>query len=96
MTMLGFLSLAIKHWSASGGAFAVSRGVGIVAMVLGYGMVAASQPNGGWTKWFPWSLPMLVLAAWPVSISTVIAGSIALAILVTLLACLEFSTREIR
>ena len=63
MTALGFLALSIQHWvSLRWRAFAVSTGVGIVAMVLGYGMVAASQPNGGWTQWFPWSLPMLVLA----------------------------------
>jgi len=96
MTALGFLALSIQHWvSLKWRAFAVSTGVGIIAMVLGYGMVAASQPNGGWTQWFPWSLPMLVLAAWPVPVSTVLLGSTFMAIVVTTAGCVEFSTREV-
>ena len=96
MTALGFLALSIQHWvSLRWRAFAVSTGVGIVAMVLGYGMVAASQPNGGWTQWFPWSLPMLVLAAWPVHMPTVLSISSSIAVMVTIAGCVEFSTREV-
>jgi ABC-2 type transport system permease protein len=96
MTALGFLALAIQHWvSLRWRAFAVSTGVGIVAMVLGYGMVAASQPSGGWTQWFPWSLPMLVLAAWPVHVATVLVVGTLIAFLVTIAGCVEFSNREV-
>lgn len=96
MTALAFLALSIQHWvSLRWRAFAVSTGVGIVAMVLGYGMVAASQPNGGWTQWFPWSLPMLVSAAWPVHVPSVLFVSTSIAVLVAIAGCIEFSKREI-
>ncbi|MBL8234530.1 MAG: ABC transporter permease [Bryobacterales bacterium] len=96
MTALGLLALAIQNWvSLRWHSFAVSTGVGVVAMVLGYGMAAASQPNGGWTQWFPWSLPMLAVASWPVPVPTVIVFTSLAAIVVTIAGCVEFSAREV-
>jgi lantibiotic transport system permease protein len=91
MTVLAVLALSVQHWvSLKWRSFAVSTGFGITMMVFGYGMVAASQPNGGVSQWFPWSLPMLVVAAWRVDlpIVTLIATSLA--------GAREFSRRELQ
>jgi lantibiotic transport system permease protein len=97
MTALVFLALTIQHWiSLRWRSFAVSTGAGILAMVIGYGMVVASSPDGGWPAYFPWSLPMLVLARWPVPLGAVLLSSALAGCLVTALGCLEFSTREVK
>lgn len=96
MTALGFLALTLQHWvSLRWRSFAVSTGAGVVAIVIGYGMTFASQPNGAWTQYFPWSLPMLVLAKWPVNLTEVFAFTVLLGILSTAAGCLEFSRREV-
>jgi lantibiotic transport system permease protein len=96
MTGLGFLALTIQHWvSLRWRSFAVSMGVGIVGMVIGYGMVVASQPNGGWALYFPWSLPMLILAMRPVNVTMALCGSTLLGCLVTIVGCNEFCRREV-
>jgi ABC-2 type transport system permease protein len=96
MTALASVALAVQHWvSLRWRAFSVSTGAGVVAMVTGCGMVAASQPYGGWTQWFPWSLPMLVLAAWPVPMTAVVSVALLAAAAVTVAGCVEFSKREV-
>src|SRR5260370_40622952 len=60
---LAFLALTIQHWvSLRWRAFSVATGVGILAMVTSYLMVVSSRQTGAWPQYFPWSLPMLVLA----------------------------------
>lgn len=97
MSGLGFLSLSIQHWiSLRWRSFAVSVGTGILAMVTGYVMYAASQPNGFWTQYFPWALPMLVMARWPVEEMQVLALSVVLGCGVSAMGCAEFSRRDIQ
>ena len=60
---LAFLALTIQHWvSLRWRSFLVAVGAGFVAMVAGCFAVAAGQQAGGWAQYFPWALPMLVLA----------------------------------
>ncbi len=96
MTALALLPMALQHWiSLRLRSFAASTASGVVAMIMGYGMVIASQPNGAWTQYFPWSLPMLVLTRVPVDIATVLLVSTAAAGVVTLAGCVDFSRREV-
>ena len=96
MSSLAFLALTLQHWiSLRWRSFSASTGAGIVAMVIGYGMVIAGGQNGAWPAYFPWSLPMLVLATWPVVIPAVLLVSTLVACLVTTVGCIEFSSREI-
>lgn len=96
MTALGFLALTIQHWiSLRWRSFAVSTGIGIVAMVVGYAMALASQPNGGLTQYYPWALPMLVLARWTVNLEAVLWISTMLGCAVTVVGCAEFCRREL-
>ncbi|MCC6587072.1 MAG: hypothetical protein IT168_10305 [Bryobacterales bacterium] len=63
-------------------------------MVIGYGMVAASQPDGAVLQYFPWALPTLVLAQWPVAMKTVCAIAALVAFGVTVAGCYEFQRRQ--
>jgi lantibiotic transport system permease protein len=96
VTALAFLALAIQHWvSLRWRAFSVSMGAGIVAMVVGYFAVVASFESGTWPKYFPWALPMLVLAQHPGNIDKVLLVSNLVALGITILGCYEFCRREI-
>lgn len=97
MAALALLATSIQHWmSLRFRSFAASMGAGVIAMVIGYGMVVASQANGGWPQYFPWSLPMLVLARVPVNLATAAGVSVAAAAVVTIAGCLEFVRREVK
>jgi len=92
---LAFLSLTIQHWvSLKWRSFSVAMGTGIVATVVGIFAVAAGQQMGGWPQYFPWSLPMLVLARQPHDIPATILISGALGIIVAAAGCLDFCTTE--
>lgn len=97
ITGLMFLALTIQHWvSMRYRSFAVAGGFGVVAMVTGYAMVPASQPIGGPTQYFPWALPMMVLATWHPNVDAALWASAAGGCLVTVLGCLEFSRRDLQ
>ena len=66
MTGLAFLSLAIQHWvSLRWRAFSVATGFGIVATVAAFAMLLAAGQYGNWPRYYPWALPMLVVARQP-------------------------------
>lgn len=94
---LAFLSLTIQHWvSLRWRSFSVATGVGIVALVTSYMMVAFSRPSGGWPQYFPWSLPMLVLARRPPNIEAVLWISGAIGLVVAAAGCADFCRREVQ
>ena len=92
---LMFLALTIQHWvSLRWRSFSVAIGTGIIAIVVGAFAVAAAQ-EGGWPQYFPWALPMLVLARHPHNIQTALLISSALGIVVAAAGCLDFCRREV-
>jgi hypothetical protein len=94
---LAFLALTIQHWvSLRWHSFSVAMGAGIVATVVGGFAVAATQQDGGWPRYFPWALPMLVLARQPHNIEAALLISSALGLLVAAAGCLEFCKREVK
>jgi hypothetical protein len=93
---LAFLALTIQHWvSLRWRSFSVAIGTGIVATVAGGFAVAASQQDGGWPQYFPWALPMLVLAKRPHNIEAALFISSALGVAVAAAGCLDFCRREV-
>ena len=93
---LAFLALTIQHWvSLRWRAFSVATGVGILAMVTSYLMVVSSRQTGAWPQYFPWSLPMLVLARPPQNIDAVLWISVAIGLAVTAAGCSDFCRREV-
>lgn len=93
---LAFLSLAIQHWvSLRWRSFSVAVGIGIMALVLGVFAVAAGQQVGGWPQYFPWALPMLVLARDPPHIESALWIGAAAAVLVATIGCMDFCRREV-
>jgi hypothetical protein len=94
---LAFLALTIQHWvSLRWRSFSVSVGTGIVAIVVGVFAVAAQQQGGSWFQYFPWALPMLVLARQPRSIEAALLISITLGLVIVAAGCLDFSKREVK
>jgi hypothetical protein len=93
---LAFLALTIQHWvSLRWRSFTVATATGIVAMVAGVVAVAAAQQTGGWPQYFPWALPMLVLAKQPHHIAAALFVSTALGLVVAAAGCLDFCRREV-
>jgi hypothetical protein len=93
---LGFLALTIQHWvSLRWRSFSVAVGAGIMATVVGIFAVAAGQQVGGWPQYFPWSLPMLVLARQPHDIGAILLISGALGLVVAGVGCVDFCRREV-
>jgi lantibiotic transport system permease protein len=93
---LAFLALTIQHWvSLRWRSFPVAIGTGIVAMVIGVFAVAATQQSGGWPKYFPWALPMLVLARQPLNIEAALLISSAVGVLVAAVGCSDFCRRDV-
>lgn len=93
---LAFLALAIQHWvSLRWRSFSVAVGFGIVAMVVGYFAVFASNQAGGWPQYFPWALPMLVFARRPENIGAALLISGALGLVVAVAGCSDFCRREV-
>jgi len=96
MTGLALLLLCIQHWvSLRWRSFSVSIGFGIVAIVTSFAMLLAAGQYGTWTQYFPWSLPMLVIARQPQSVEPVLWLSGLAAVVVIVAGCLEFCRREL-
>jgi len=96
VTGFAFLALAIQHWvSLRWRSFSVAVGTGIVAMVVGYFAVMATHQYGGWPQYFPWALPMLVLAQRPQNVEAVLWISSAAGLAVAAAGCWEFCRRQV-
>jgi len=96
VTALAFLFLTIQHWvSLRWKSFSVAIGFGIVAMVTSFAMLLASGQYGAWPQYFPWSLPMLVMARQPPNIAAVLwIGGLA-GIATSVAGCIDFCRREV-
>jgi hypothetical protein len=93
---LAFLALTIQHWvSLRWRSFSVSIGTGILALVVGFA-VAAGQQADSWVQYFPWALPMLVLARQPQHIEAALLISAVLGLGVVAAGCLDFCRREVK
>lgn len=93
---LAFLALTIQHWiSFRWRAFSIAIGTGIMATVAGYFADIASRHTGGWPQYFPWSLPMVVLAKYPHNTEATLAIGGILGVSVAAAGCFEFCRREV-
>jgi hypothetical protein len=96
MTGLAFLPLAIQHWvSLRWRAFSVATGFGIVATVTTFAMLLAAGQYGNWPEYYPWALPMLVVARQPHNIAAVMWISAIFGVIVTVAGCVDFCRREV-
>jgi ABC-2 type transport system permease protein len=96
MTALAFLSLAIQHWvSLRWRSFSVAMGFGIVAMVTSFAMLLAAGQYGAWPQYFPWALPMLVVAKQHAPVESVLVISAMLGIVASMVGCADFCRREV-
>lgn len=96
MTGLAFLPLVIQLWvSLRWRSFSVAVGFGGIALVTSFAMLAAAGPYGAWPQYFPWSLPLLVVARepQPVEASLWIAGAVG--VLIAAASCVDFCRREV-
>jgi len=97
MMGLASLVLAIQLWvSMRWRSFSVAMGVGIVATIAGIFATFAGHEAGGWPRFFPWSLPMLVQEKDPPNLGLVLAVTAIAASAVVCLSCVEFGRREIQ
>jgi hypothetical protein len=93
VTGLAFLMLTIQHWvSLRWRVFSVATGVGILATVTGFVMLATSRQAGGWQQYFPWSLSML--PAEKAASALWIGGAAGLAVAAA--GCWDFCRREVK
>jgi hypothetical protein len=96
MTALAFLPLTVQHWvSLRWRSFSIAVGVGVIAIVTSFGMLLSAGPYGAWPEYFPWSLPMLVLARHPVNLHLTVWSATAAGVAVAVLGCINFCRREI-
>ena len=96
MTGLAVLPLAVQHWvSLRWRAFSVATGFGIVATITSFAMLLAAGQYGSWPEYYPWALPMLVLAKQPHHISVIMWSSAIAGIMITLAGCVDFCRREV-
>jgi len=94
---LAFLALAIQHWvSMRWKSFSIAVGTGIVALVVSFFALVAAREVGGWPQYFPWALPMLVVAKEPHNIGTAMAISGPLGLAVAAVGCLDFCRRDVQ
>ncbi len=94
---LAFLPLAIQLWvSLRCRSFSVAISAGIVGMLIGYVAVVATQRTGGWPQYFPWALPMLVLAELPQDMTAVILTSGLIGFAVVAVGCVDFCSSEVK
>jgi hypothetical protein len=90
---LVFLALTIQHWvSMRWKSFSVAIGTGIVALVVSF----FALQFGGCSQYFPWVLPMLVVARQPPALGVILAISSALGLAVAAAGCLEFCRRDVQ
>lgn len=97
MTGLAFLFLTIQHWvSLRWRSFSVAIGFGSVALVTSFAMALAAGQYGAWPQYFPWCLPMLVIARQPQqNIPMVLWICCIVGIVTTAAGCIDFCKREI-
>jgi hypothetical protein len=96
MTALAFLSLTIQHWvSLRWRAFSIATGFGIVATITAFAMLLAAGPYGGWSEYYPWALPMLVLARHPHNIVAALWISTIFGMAAVLAGCADFCRRDV-
>jgi len=94
MTGLAFLSLTIQLWvSLRWRAFSVAVGFGILAAVTTFAMLLSSGPYRSWPQYYPWALPMLVLARQPHDTAAALCIGAAIGILAAIAGCLDFCRR---
>lgn len=92
---LEFLALTIQHWvSLRWRSFSVAISVGMIALVLGF-MAATAGRQAGWPEYFPWALPMLVIAQKPHNLALAALTAFPIGLIVSALGCREFSRRDI-
>jgi ABC-2 type transport system permease protein len=94
---LALLLVAIQHWvSLRWRSFTVAIGVGIVGMVIGYGMLLTARGGSpGFALYCPWSFPMMALVNPPANVTPLIWISATLGVAVSALGCWEFSRRDV-
>jgi len=94
---LAFLLLTIQHWvSLRWRSFTVAVGVGIVGIVVGYGMLFTARGGSpGFAIYCPWSFPMMALVNPPANITPLIWISATLGIALSVFGCWEFSRRDV-
>ena len=96
VTGLALLALTIQHWvSLRWRSFSIAIGAGIIGLVTGAFAAAAAQQAGDWPQYFPWALPMLVLARHPQNIEAALWIGGALSVVVAAAGCLDFCRREV-
>jgi hypothetical protein len=96
MTGLEFLSLTIQHWvSLRWRAFSIAVGFGVVATVTTFAILLSAGPYGSWPEYYPWALPMLVLARQPHNTVTVLWISGAIGMITVVAGCVDFCRREL-
>lgn len=96
MTGLAFLFLSIQHWvSLRWQSFSVAIGFGVVALVTSFAMLLAAGQYGAWPEYFPWSLPMLVIAHQPHNVVMALWICGIAGIVTSAAGCLDFCQREI-
>jgi hypothetical protein len=64
-------------------------------MVTGFAMLMAAGPYGAWPQYFPWSLPMLVIARRPPEIAIVLWICGIAGIVTGAAGCMNFCKREV-
>ncbi|MGJ5814612.1 ABC transporter permease [Paludibaculum fermentans] len=96
MTGLAFFYLSIQTWVAlRWRSFSAATGVGIVATVTSFAMLLAAGQFGAWPQYYPWALPMLVLARQPENVAAALSISAALGMLAAVAGCADFCRREV-
>lgn len=96
MTGLAFLFLTIQHWvSLRWRSFPVALGFGTVAIVTSFAMLLTAGQYGAWPQYFPWSLPMLVIARQPQNVSMALWICGIAGIVTSVAGCIEFCKREV-
>jgi lantibiotic transport system permease protein len=98
ITFLALLSLAIQHWVALRfRSFTVAVGTGIVAMMTGYGTtILASRDLVVWTRYFPWTLPMMEWVRPPIDTTPLLWFSGIVGLVVATAGCIDFSRRDVQ
>ena len=92
---LEFLALAAQHWvSLRWRSFPVAIATGMVALVLAFMAVTAGR-QAGWPEYFPWALPMLVVAPQPHNLALVLRISAPAGLLAVAAGCFDFCRREV-
>jgi hypothetical protein len=95
--VLAFLAMTIQHWIAIRyRSFTVGVGVGIIAMLTGYAVtVMASRALVVWTRYYPWTLPMMVVVRPAVPLPPLLWFSALAGLVFVFLGCADFAHRDV-